>query len=585
MRFTLSRLAIASITGMAVLGAGSSLALAASPAADLLLVNGRIYTQNPNQAWVEAIAIRDGKIAALGNTADLQVARGDHTQVIDLGGKMAMPGINEAHSHPVWGGLKHLFQCNFPFTVSPDVLAETLKACVARSETLWIQGGQWDSDFFKTHNIKSPRQWLDAVSGDKAIVLTDDTGHNAWVNSKALGLLHIDASFTPPSGMTVKHEAGSREPNGVLVEANSYIRSFVPDWTDGQYLKAARYAIKESNQFGITGLKDADASEAVVRAYFNLDQQEGLNAHVATAIRISGKESKHIFDFAEIDRISKQYARPDLKTNYVKIYTDGVPTSAHTAAMLEPYVDTHHDDPLALGALVVPEQELDRVVTHLDGAGYGLKMHTAGDRAIRVALNAIEKARKANGSNGVMHELAHSEFVNDQDKSRFKGLNVAADFSPYIWYPSGLTDAIGSVVGERGKSMFQARSLLDQKVAIIAGSDWPSGVRDNNPWPAIEALITRANPYGQRPGEQLGAEQALDLSEALQIFTQAGAKALGRETETGSLEAGKSADLIVLDRPLFEIAPSEISDTKVLMTLFKGRMVYNADQEALRKAN
>lgn len=578
MPFSRSRLAVASLACLAGISTISPIILAASPAADLLVVNGRIYTQNPEQAWVEAIAIRDGKIEAVGSTEQLQSRREDKTQLIDLGGKMAMPGINEAHSHPVWGGLKHLFQCNFPFTVTPDVLANTLKACVARNETLWIQGGQWDSDFFKTHKIASPRAWLDAVSGDKAIVLTDDTGHNAWVNSKALGLLQIDANFTPPSGMTVKHELDSREPNGVLVEANSYIRSFVPDWTDDQYLKAARYAIQESNQFGITGLKDADASEAVVRSYYNLAKQEGLNAHIATAIRISGKNSKHVFDFAEIDRISKQYALPDLKTNYVKIYTDGVPAAAHTAAMLEPYADTHQDDPLSLGALVVPENELDRVVSHLDAAGYGLKMHTAGDRAIRVALNAIEKARNANGPQGLMHELAHSEFVDDQDKPRFKALNVAADFSPYIWYPSGLTDAISSVVGERSRNMFQARMLLDHDATIIAGSDWPSGVKDNNPWPAIESLMTRANPFGQRQGEQLGAEQALNLTEALQIFTQNGAKALGRETETGSLETGKSADLIVLDRDLFKIEPSEISGTKVLMTIFQGRLVYTAAQ-------
>lgn len=182
MRFSRSRLAVASLVCLAGACIISPITWAASPAADLLIVNGRIYTQNPKQTWVEAIAIRDGKIEALGSTEQLQSRRGANTQLLDLGGKMAMPGINEAHSHPVWGGLKHLFQCNFPFTVTPDILADTLKACVARSETLWIQGGQWDSDFFKTHKIDSPRKWLDAVSGDKALVLTDDTGHNAWAN-------------------------------------------------------------------------------------------------------------------------------------------------------------------------------------------------------------------------------------------------------------------------------------------------------------------------------------------------------------------------------------------------------------------
>lgn len=399
---------------------------------------------------------------------------------------------------------------------------------MARDDTAWIRGGQWDSSFFKTHNIESPRRWLDAVSGDKAITLTDDTGHNAWVNSKALALLKIDANFQPPSGMSIGREADGKTPNGVLYEGNNYLRAFVPDWSEKQYLAAADYAIQQSNRYGITGIKDADASEAVVKAYHALDTQKGLNANVATAIRISGQAHKHLFDPAEIIRISQTYATPRLKTNYLKIYVDGVPTSGHTAAMLNPYADADAHDPHALGMLVVPEDELKRVVLEFDKAGYGLKMHTA------------------------------------------------ADFSPYIWYPSPLIDAIRKSVGDRADQMFPARTLLDQHATIIAGSDWPSGVKDNNPWPAIEALLTRADPHGQRAGQTLNKEQAIKLEEALRIFTQAGAKAIGREEQTGTLEVGKSADIIVLDRNLFTVPTADISDTEVLLTIFQGRPVHTA---------
>ncbi|CAK7076228.1 MAG: N-substituted formamide deformylase [Kerstersia gyiorum] len=532
-------LALALAAGLSVL---STPTLAASGNnADMLLHNGRIYTENPQQPWVEAIAIKDGNILALGKDVDLLPLRSAQTEVVDLQGKMAMPGIVEAHSHPVWGGLKQLFQCNFPFTVTPEALADIIQAYVARDDTAWIRGGQWDSSFFKTHNIESPRRWLDAVSGDKAITLTDDTGHNAWVNSKALALLKIDANFQPPSGMSIGREADGKTPNGVLYEGNNYLRAFVPDWSEKQYLAAADYAIQQSNRYGITGIKDADASEAVVKAYHALDTQKGLNANVATAIRISGQAHKHLFDPAEIIRISQTYATPRLKTNYLKIYVDGVPTSVHTAAMLNPYADADAHDPHALGMLVVPEDELKRVVLEFDKAGYGLKMHTAGDRAIRLALDAIEAARQANGKPGTMHELAHAEFISAQDLPRFGSLNAAADFSPYIWYPSPLIDAIRKSVGDRADQMFPARTLLDQHATIIAGSDWPSGVKDNNPWPAIEALLTRADPHGQRAGQTLNKEQAIKLEEALRIFTQAGAKAIGREEQTGTLEVGKSA--------------------------------------------
>jgi predicted amidohydrolase YtcJ len=551
--------------------------LAQTEQADLILRNGKIYTGNSRQPWAEAVAIKAGKIVAVGPADQVMGYRTGDTTVVDLDSKMAMPGINDAHAHPTWGGLKQLFQCNFPASSTPVQIKERISACIKdQPQSQWIRGGQWSAEFFQRNGIDSPRQWLDAISADKALLLTDDTGHNIWANSKAMGLLNINADTQTPKGSSFEKNPTTGEFTGILLEANGYIKSKLPDWSNAQYLQAARYAVALANSFGITGIKDADANENVARAFYTLDQQAGLSAHVGVAIRISDEHKKNIFDMPQIMRIRDRYRSRHVNTNFAKIYLDGVPTSARTAAMISPYKpDEHTHADNQHGHLLLNADELKSALVELDKQGFTVKIHAAGDQAIRTSLDAIEAMRKVNGNSGLKPELAHAEFIDPADLPRFARLNVTADFSPYIWYPSPISDAIESVVGERARQAWPTRDLLDSGVTVVAGSDWPSVVPDLTPWNAIEALVTRRDPSGQHAGA-LWPQQAIKLEEALGIFTQNGAQALGAGELTGSIEVGKSADIIVLHQNLFAVPVEEISETRIVSTYFEGNKVYPA---------
>lgn len=546
----------------------------AADTAETIITNARIYTQTNARSWAEALAISKGRITAVGSSADIELLRGDQTEVFDLAGKFVMPGIIDAHAHPAWGGVKALFQCNFSFVATPDEIAATISKCrEEQPDATWIRGGQWTSDFFINNDIGSPRLWLDKVSGDKAVLLLDDSGHNMWVNSKALELAGINSDSEDPPGGSYEREPGSRQPNGVLVEAYSVMNKVVPAWDVASYQAGAKYAVASANAVGITAFKDASATEAEVAGFYNLDQQGVLSAHVATCLFAADEDSKNKLDINYFASLRDRYKSAHVLTNFVKIFLDGVPTASRTAAMLAPYVPEHEGAEDNYGVLHLSPEELSKAITELDAAGFTVKIHAAGDRAIRVALDAIEAARRTNGDSGLRHELAHAEFIDLADIPRFAKLNVVADFSPYIWWPSPIVDSIAGAVGERGKYLWATRDLLDNGAPMLAGSDWPSAVPDMNPWGGIEALVTRENPFEDYPGASW-PEQAITLEETVEIYTVGGARALKIADKTGSLAAGKLADLILLNHNLFEIPANQISDTRVEMTFFEGKLVY-----------
>ena len=541
--------------------------------ADAVYINGFIYTVNPNLPTAEALAVKNGHIYFLGGNQQAQALVSEDTQVIDLNGRMLMPGIHDMHAHPMEAGEKYNFQCAFPFTFTMDRIVAKLTECAADTPPgEWIRGGQWAMELLETDRAPH-RDILDAVTRDHPIYLGDSTVHGAWLNSRALAELGIDRDTPDPQGGVILREAGSMEPTGVLIDNAAYnILKYLPAYTDEQYKTALAWAMHEMNKVGVTTVKDALADRRSLKAYRDLDRDGRLTMKVSASIAWK----MPWINYESNVRQRADYATENVGTEFIKIMLDGIPPT-RTAAMLEPYLpDERHGDDFT-GKLIHSPEQLTEDMVYLDGQGLTVKVHATGDRAVRVTLDAVEATRKANGASGMMHEISHAELIHPDDLPRFKQLNVAAEFSPILWYPSPLVQVMSQVLGEeRANRFWPTKSLLEAGAHVIYGSDWPSVVPDPNPWPGIEAMVTRRDPYGVHPGV-LWPEQAVDLETALRIFTLNGAVAGKQAHRTGSIEVGKSADFIVLDRNLFEIPPEDISDTQVLLTMVSGRVVYRAE--------
>ncbi|MCY3751013.1 MAG: amidohydrolase family protein, partial [Gammaproteobacteria bacterium] len=300
----------------------------AAPVADTLLVNGRVYTVDPAQPWAEAIAVRDSRILFVGSDDEAAAYQGDQTEVIDMNGKMAMPGLNDLHVHPVYGFTVQLFECVFPGTATPEVVRQTVTQCVADyPDAEWIIGGQWETDFFIKHDIPSPRKWLDEISGDKAVLLRDTSFHNRWANSKALELAGLtrDSPEIPGGEMVRDKETG--EPNGLLYEAAAGpVLRIIPDWTEEQYLASAREGVRAANRFGLTGIKEAWATPQGLKAYKTLDENREVSVHLVTSMSVLPMldEEKNL-DAEILEQMRTAHRGRNVNTDAVKISMDGVP--------------------------------------------------------------------------------------------------------------------------------------------------------------------------------------------------------------------------------------------------------------------
>lgn len=563
---------LVSLTAYAQAGADAD--LAAPP--DTVFVNGAIYTQDAAQPWAQAVAVSKGRIVAVGSDADAKTWMGPHTRRVDLRGRMLMPGLIDAHVHAGDGAMAELFDCLFASDAAPEQIRPVLAKCVrAAAPGAWIIGGHWDSDFFNRFKIGSPRKWLDAIAGAHPVMLWDDAFHNIWVNSAALARARITAATADPPGGRFEREPGSHDPNGLVIEtAAEGMRSAVPVRSAAQYRRGVLHAQDIAHRFGMIGFKDADADPAQVAAYASADADGALSVYVAACIKTqTGADTPDkLLDFDAIDAVHRAHQTRLVDTRFVKIFLDGVPTPARTAAMLAPYLPDSAGNRTP-GMLHVNPDTLARDLVELDKRGYTVKMHAAGDRAIRVGLDAIAAARAANPGSTLRHELAHAGYIDVADLPRFASLNAVAELSPVIWYPSPIIDAVINTVGERGKHYWPMRTLVDLHTPMAAGSDWPSVVPSMDPWSGVEAMVTRADPL-HAGGAKLWPEQAITLAEALRIYTLGGAEAMRRDDDTGSIKVGKSADFIVLDRNLFKVPVEQVSDVRVLETYFQGRRVF-----------
>ena len=549
----------------------SGTALAAEPA-DAVYRGGRIYTVDARRSWAEAVAIRNGKFVAVGSNADVAAFVGPKTREVELGGRMVLPGIHDMHVHPVDGGFQALVECSFPFTTPLDAIVEKIRACATKTpKGEWIRGGQWAAETLETEKPPT-RAMLDGAAHDHPVFLIDSTFHNAWVNSRALALLDIDAKTPDPSGGVIVRDA-SGAPTGILFDNAAYgAMKRLPVRTPEQYQAAIRWAVAKMNALGITAMKDALADGYATRAYAALDRAGKLDMRVATSRPWHATWTESDTDEAHNLEHWRDDQTPNVRTGFAKIFVDGIPPT-RTAAMLEPYLPDPKHAPGFKGELQHSPADLNAALVRLDKLGLTVKMHATGDAALRAGLDAIAAARKANGDSGLRHEIAHAELASPEDVPRFKELGAVAELSPILWYPTPLVAVMAEVIGrERANRFWPIKSYRDAGALMVYGSDWPSVVPSPSPWPGIEAMVTRRDPYGIAPGA-LAPEQAIPLADALAIFTRNGASALRLENEEGSIEVGKSADLIVLDRNLFEIPPEQISDTVVMETVFEGRVV------------
>ena len=531
--------------------------------ADLVLTGGSVFAAG----GPEAVAVRDGRIAAVGSAREARGWAGPGTRVLELEGRTVLPGFQDAHLHPPHGGLA-ASQCYLFDAVTREQCLDTVARYAAeRPELEWIVGGGWSIDSFAGGTPS--RADLDAVVPDRPVFLDNRDGHGGWVNTRALELAGVTAATPdPPDGRIERKPSG--EPQGTLHEgAMDLVARLLPPTTQAEWEEAILRAQAELHALGITAWQDAAVTADTYPAYL------ALAGRGALTMRMEGNllwERGHgDGQLEELVERRDAAALGRLRLRGAKIFVDGV-LENFTGAVLEPYVGTDN-----AGLSMHDPEELAQMVTALDEHGFQVHMHTIGDRAVREALDATEAAQRANGPRDRRFHLAHVQLVHPDDLPRFATLGVAANVSPY-WacrsdYVTVLTEPF--IGPERSARMYPFGSLRRAGARLAFGSDWT--VSTPNPLLELEVAVTRA-PTDDRGAEPLLPEEALDFPTALETFTAGSAWVNFLDEETGTIEPGKLADLVVLDRDVLDPGGGPIGDAKVLLTLVEGEAVYAAPE-------
>ena len=502
--------------------------------------------------------------------ADIQAVTGKDTKVIDLGGKFGMPGIHDTHVHPpLVYGHEEAGRLLFPESKTADEIIEVVKAYAAKHPDLKIiRGEKWSTGLFP--GGKATKAWLDPHFPDRAVYLIDETGHNGVVNSKLLEMAGITKDTPDPEFGVIDRDPKTGEPTGYLSEtAMSLIGVLVGQPDEDAWYRSIVRSLHQIRAYGTTSLIDMATGDDIVAAYRRLEKEGKLNMRVDACVALNDYQA----EFTTPERSEAVLAKhKELDTPLIdinlKYWADGSPLSK-TALLIEAY----SDDPSTHGEMTIGPAQFERIIkAHKDGMQ--VRLHSTGDGTTRRLLDLIEKARAADPKSSLRHHIGHLMVVHPDDIPRFKELNVIAEFSPVMWHPTTLGATAKQFVGEKRYSRWMAiKEFIDAGATVTFGSDWPAGTPDADPWRGLEAMITRMD-TNTNAGEKLG--EGIDLKTAIKVFTINGAKAMMHEDVAGSIEVGKHADMIVLDRNLFEIEPTDISDVKVLKTIFAGKVVYSA---------
>jgi predicted amidohydrolase YtcJ len=556
--------------------------------ADTVYRNGRIYTVNEEQPWAEAVAIKDGRFLAVGAGADVEAFTGESTEVIDLGGSFAMPGIGDSHMHPALLMAKRAF-CALPGTFAEpteDDIVTKLKECIANypEDREWFIAQGYTTPAMSKETLT--REYLDKLIPDRPAWIEDESGHNAWFNTLAMEAAGVSKDFEDTPDEFFSRSADG-DLAGVAFEGamNPFLEVVLPQFDTALRKIAFTTLMDEALSKGITQFGDGYVFEGDLQAYQELHQEARIRQHLVLYLK-GNLGTADLTPVAMLEQWWNDHDLPGIKG--VKLGMGGA-IESRSEALVDGYADSHKspvESPLPGDQLsdeeavakdvvqpVIPAAEFADYIAQLDAAGFQVKVHAIGDGSVRATLDGFEKVIQANGNNRLRHHIDHCSLVHPDDFQRF----VDNDISCTIWPP--LNAPLGYNLGaikpmlkpETWERMYANRGMHDSGIRLVNHTDAPAAVLW--PWWGMEASITRGFPGKPEKG-RMGPQHALTLEEVIIAYTINVAWSLHLEDVTGSIEEGKFADMIILNHNLFEIPPTDIHQTEVLKTLFKGQAVY-----------
>lgn len=538
---------------------------------DLIVHNAEVYTADGDGTVAEAVAIRGNQILRVGDEREIVRLRRPQTQMIDANGATVLPGFNDAHAHILAGGL-NAGRVDLRDAIGLEQVQSRIRAWAdANPETPWVLGRGWTYQQFP--GTQPTRQLLDAIVPDRPVQLISRDGRASWVNSAALELARVTRKTANPGDGVVVKDPRTGAPGGVLKdEAMALVNRLVPKPSDDEMALALRTAIAEAHANGVTSVQNPGAAREELELYAEARRAGALNLRVYAALAIDA-------EFTEEDRtrlLAAARRHPDdhlFKTGAVNLTLDGT-IESHTAALLAPYANRDTEG----RALIAPDA-LNRLVRLMDAEGWQVMTHAAGDRAVRMALNAYVHAARSNPrpARGRRHRIEHADLVDAADLPRFGTLGVLASMQPLRGTPTTgqletWLDALGP---ERALAMLPYGGIMSADGRLAFGSGWPAARL--NPLAGIHAAVTRTADTGLPEGGW-NPSQRLTLEAAIDAYTSGAAWASFDEQRKGSIASGMLADLVVLSDDILDAPASRLAQARVAVTIFDGKVVYRRDR-------
>ena len=537
--------------------------------ADLVLTGGHVHTVDPARPRAEAVAIRGERIVAVGSAAEIDDLVGSRTRVVDLAGRLLLPGFQDVHVHPIFAGVDRL-QCDLRESRGRDGVLATISSFVAaHPDDEWIIGSGWYMADFE--NGTPRREDLDAIVAERPAFFPNRDGHSAWVNSRALALAGIDRNTPDPDDGRIERDPDGT-PTGSLHEgAFRLVERLMPPVTAELMAEGLRLAQSYLHSLGITAWQDAIVRPEDQAVYRTAAEEGWLTARVEAAMWWERGRGDDQVD--ELIERSRGGSVGRLRANSVKLMQDGV-LETFTGAMIDPYLGADGTPGDNRGISFIDPERLPGWVTRLDAAGLQPHFHAIGDRAVRECLDAVAAARSANGPTDTRPHIAHIQVIHPDDIGRFAALDVVANAQPYWACHEAQMDnlTIPFLGPERSTWQYPFRSLLSAGARLAMGSDW--SVSTSNPLLEIEVAVTRVADESRGERAPFLPEQALTLEESIRAFTAGSAWVNHLDVDTGTIEVGKLADLTVVDRDLFARDAGPIGDGRVLATFVGGAVVF-----------